>query len=137
MIALGRTNPQLLFDQYVDLLATMMFFMIPIFAIFVKLFYLGSRYFYKEHLIVCVYLQNFIYMAFSMLLVLGFFGGALDWIDYALQLWIPVYIFISIRVVYRQSYFLTVSKYVILTFVYFSLFMPALLASFVWQATTF
>jgi hypothetical protein len=137
MMVLGRSNPQLLFDQYVDLLATVMFFMIPIFAIFVKLFYLGSRYFYTEHLIVCVYLQSFIYIAFSMLLVLGFFGDALDGIDYAIQLWIPVYIFISIRVVYRQSYFLTVSKYVILTFVYFSLFITALLASFVWQATTF
>lgn len=136
MVTLGRSNPQLLFDQYIDLLAIIMFFLIPIFAIFVKLFYLKSPYFYTEHLIVCVYLQSFIYMTQSLLLVTGFFGGALDWIAFTIRLWIPIYIFISLRVVYQQSYLLTVFKFVILATVYFSLCIGALLASFVWQATT-
>lgn len=136
MVTLGKSNPQLLFDQYIDLLAIIMFFLIPIFALFVKLFYLKSPYFYTEHLIVCVYLQSFIYMTQSLLVVTGFFRGALDWISFAIQLWIPIYIFISLRVVYQQSYLLTAFKFVILATVYFSLSIGALLASFVWQATT-
>ena len=134
--ALVESNPQLLFDQYIDVLATIMFFLLPIFALFVTLFYRKSHFFYIEHLIVCVHLQSFIYMALSLLLVLGFLGTKyVLWVEYAIQLWIPIYIFMSLRVVYQQNYALTIFKYVILATVYFSLCLMALLANFIWQVT--
>ena len=114
----------------------MMLCCIPLFAFVLKVLYVRRRIFYIDHLIYALHIHTFFYTS-VMLIVLatmglnrtipGTFGGwliALLWIAFVIQ------IFLSIRYVYRQGWFLSTFKFFIGGFIYMIVLFLALAATF-------
>jgi uncharacterized protein DUF3667 len=114
----------------------MMLCCIPLFASVLKVLYLRRRIFYIDHLIYALHIHSFFY-AGVMLIVLatmglnrivpGTFAGwviALLWITFVVQ------IFLSIRYVYRQGWFISTLKFFTGGFIYLMVLFLALAATF-------
>jgi len=114
----------------------MMLCCIPLFAFVLKVLYVRRHIFYIDHLIYALHIHTFAYTGI-MLIVLatiglnraipGAFAGwmiALLWIAFIVQ------IFLSIRRVYRQGWFISTFKFFIGGFIYLMVLFLALAATF-------
>jgi hypothetical protein len=114
----------------------MMLCCIPLFAFVLKILYIRRRIFYIDHLIYALHIHSFFYTA-VMLIVLATIGLtrfasgpiagwmiALLWIAFATQ------IFLSIRYVYRQGWFVSIFKFLFGGFVYLLVLVLALAVTF-------
>lgn len=114
----------------------MMLCCIPLFAFVLKVLYLRRRIFYIDHLIYALHIHTFAYTGI-MLIVLATIGlnrlvpGPIAGWTIAL-LWIAflVQIFLSIRRVYRQGWFISVFKFFFGGFAYLIVLVAALAATF-------
>jgi len=114
----------------------MMLCCIPLFAFVLKVLYLRRRILYIDHLIYALHIHTFAYVGI-ILIVLATIGLnrmalapiagwslALLWIAFVLQ------IFLSIRRVYRQGWFISIIKFLFGGFVYLIVLSFALAATF-------
>src|SRR5438876_2216521 len=114
----------------------MMLCCIPLFAFVLKILYLRRHIFYIDHLIYALHIHTFAYTGI-MLIVLATIGlnravpGAIAGWGIAL-LWIAfvVQIFLSIRRVYRQGWFISTLKFFTGGFIYLMVLFLALAATF-------
>jgi Protein of unknown function (DUF3667) len=114
----------------------MMLCCIPLFAFVLKVLYIRRRVLYIDHLIYALHIHTFFYTGI-MLIVLATMGlnrilpGALAGWGIAF-LWIAfvVQIFVSIRLVYRQGWFISTFKFFAGGFVYLMVLFLALAATF-------
>jgi len=118
-----NSNPRLLAEAFLDFLPQTLFVMLPLFALMLKLAYLFKRRLYMEHLIVALHSHAFLSTAVLLLALAtlartalgeGVLHSALGWVELALVLWMPLYLLIMQKRVYRQGWFLTVLKYSLL-----------------------
>lgn len=103
----------------------MMFVLLPVMAFVMKFAYPLSGRFYVEHLLFLVHFHAFFYLLLTINLIFewGFEGTELpDWPSYALgivtAIYVPVYLYRSMRLVYKQGAAATIAKYVALGFAY-------------------
>jgi hypothetical protein len=114
----------------------MMLCCIPLFALVLKVLYVRRRFFYIDHLIYALHIHTFAYVGI-MLIVLATIGLiraapgpiagwtiALLWIAFVVQ------IFLSIRRVYRQGWFISIFKFLFGGFVYLIVLVFALAVTF-------
>ncbi|NND44044.1 MAG: DUF3667 domain-containing protein [Xanthomonadales bacterium] len=126
-------NPDVIIDQVFDILPATVFVLLPIVALLFKFWYLFAKRYYIEHLIFALHNHAFLFVAL-LLIMLGMAGGdwadeagaafahrLLDWFVIAVSIWIPLYLLISLRTVYRQNWFLTLFKYGVIGICYVSL----------------
>ena len=116
-------DPGLIIGEMINVLPQIMFIMLPVFALILKFFYLFAKRFYVEHLIFALHNHSFIFVVFILLLGLegaeaavtggasGWLAGPLAWGSYLLGAWVPVYLFLAMKKVYQQGWFLTTVKY--------------------------
>jgi hypothetical protein len=131
-------KPKPLLDELFRIAPYMMLFLIPIFALFQKLFYAFSKRFYVEHLIFSLHNHSFLYLALLASLatessanylvsIEGFFAQSgyyiANTLDGLIGIWIVVYIFIATKKVYQQAWLLTIFKTLGLGLIYFILSM--------------
>lgn len=136
-----RRNPARFVHTLIGMLPQMMFVLLPVFAFVITFFYLFAGRYYVEHLILQVHNHAFLFLALIALILLGnlrgqfadadfptsaFWAGGLGALNIAIQLWIPLYILISLKRFYRQGWILTTLKFSALTLGYFILFVFAL-----------
>ena len=107
--------------------------LLPLVALILKFWYLFAKRYYIEHLIHSLHNHAFIYVILIILLLLEvaetFFmeqGWATAekvayWTAIAALVWIPFYLLFSLRVIYRQNWFLTLGKYFLIGISYLSL----------------
>jgi len=114
----------------------MMLCCIPLFAFVLKVLYIRRRLFYIDHLIYALHIHSFFYAA-VMLIVLATIGltrfanGAVaGWLIALLWIAFVTQIFLSIRFVYRQGWFLSIFKFFFGGFVYLMVLVLALAATF-------
>src|SRR5215831_10124346 len=114
----------------------MMLCCIPLFAFVLKVLYIRRRIFYIDHLIYALHIHTFAYTA-VMLIVLGTIGlnrtipGTFaGWLIAALWVAFVVQIWLSIRYVYRQGWFLSTLKFFVGGFIYFFVLILAFAATF-------
>jgi Protein of unknown function (DUF3667) len=114
----------------------MMLCCIPLFAFVLKVLYIRRRIFYIDHLIYSLHIHSFFYMG-VMLIVLITMGinrimpeAAAGWIIAALWITFVVQIFLSIRKVYRQGWFISTLKFLTGGFVYLMVLSLAFAATF-------
>ncbi len=114
----------------------MMLCCIPLFAFVLKVLYLRRRIFYIDHLIYALHIHTFAYVGI-MLIVLATIGlnrmvpGPIaGWIIALLWTAFVVQIFLSIRRVYRQGWFITIFKFLFGGLVYLIVIGAALAATF-------
>lgn len=106
----------------------LMFIFMPLIAFLLLIVYYFKRKFYYEHLIFSVHLHTilFLFLIITLLMsqisfleelaTLGFIFGSI------------FYIIISLRRVYKQNYFLTIIKFLLISFIYLMLFTSGLIA---------
>ena len=114
----------------------MMLCCIPLFALVLKVLYIRKRVFYIDHLVYALHIHSFAYLAIILIVLItiglnrtipGTFANwtiAVLWITFATQ------IFLSIRRVYRQNWFIAVSKFFLGGFVYLMVLAVALATTF-------
>jgi len=114
----------------------MMLCCIPLFAFVLKILYIRRHTFYIDHLIYALHIHTFAYTAI-MLIVLATIGltrtapGAVaGWIIALLWIAFAVQIFLSIRRVYRQGWFISTFKFLLGGFMYLIVILAALAATF-------
>ena len=114
----------------------MMLACIPLFALVLKTLYIRRHIFYIDHLVYALHIHTFFYTAI-MLIVLATMG--IDrimpatmggWIIAALWITFMIQIFLSIRRVYRQGWFMSAFKFLVGGFVYCFVLLLALAATF-------
>lgn len=145
-------NPERFIDKLLGALPQMMFLLLPLFALLLKLFYVFKKRFYTEHLIVALQSHSFLFLAFLLLLLVSvstdalaavWSGGAdtvdttAQWIASIIAIWIPVYLFLMQKRVYKQGWFLTFLKFSLIGIIYLSLLTFAIVgAALIGFATT-
>jgi hypothetical protein len=96
-----------------------MFLFMPLLAAVMMLMYWRPRHYYVEHLLLFVHNHAFVFL----LAMLAWLASALlpfvsDWIGLGVMLYISWYMYRSMRVVYGQGRWLTLSKLFVLSFFY-------------------
>ncbi|MGY3229035.1 hypothetical protein ACVWWJ_000519 [Luteibacter sp. HA06] len=129
-------------DSFFSVLPQAMFFMIPVFALVLKLFYVFRRRLYMEHLIVSLHSHAFIFISLLALMLLSFAREALrphvafaataiGFVQFAMWVWIPIYLLVMQKRIYRQGWPMTILKYWLIGSVYFWLLIAAIAMAFV------
>lgn len=126
-------NPNLIVDQMLDLAPGAVFVLLPVVALLFKLFYLFARRYYVEHLILALHNHAFIFVVLIITVLLGLaedafarngmeFGQQAAGVSMGLAYtWMPVYLLLSLRTVYRQNWFLTLVKGLLIGISYLTL----------------
>ncbi len=132
-----------LVEQVIGKLPQLMFILLPLFAVLLKVMFIFSKRLYMEHLTVALHSHSFI---FIILLMSTMLDGLYDYLNptnpdiadfietaaSALLLWVPIYLFIMQKRVYKQGYFITLVKYSIIGVMYNIMIMVAGLIALIW-----
>ena len=89
-----------------------MFFLLPLFALLLKGVLIFKRRLYLEHLMVALHSHTFLFAATTCLLLLALADGLgpawlqslWGWLTAAIWIWIPLYLLLMQKRVYRQSW---------------------------------
>ncbi|HET7664480.1 MAG TPA: DUF3667 domain-containing protein [Rhodanobacteraceae bacterium] len=101
---------------------TVLFVLLPIFALMLKVFFIFKRRLYMEHLIVAMHSHAFLMLSILALVVVGvarawlvplagWLGTPLSLLNAAIWIWMVVYLFLMQKRVYRQGWFMTSVKF--------------------------
>jgi len=118
-----EANPNIIVDKIMDVFPIAVFIMLPLVALLLKFWYLFSGHYYIEHLIHALHNHAFLFVVFIMAILADALAGWMEpetegmwsdfagWFDLVLAVWIPLYLLISLKKVYRQGWFLTLTKF--------------------------
>lgn len=106
-----------------------MFILMPLFALLLKLTYIFKRRLYMEHLIVAIHSHAMIFLSVLLVMLVimlrswlvphaAWIGTPLGLVIAALLSWIPIYLLIMQKRVYRQGWFMTTLKYLFVGWCY-------------------
>ncbi|MFS8137734.1 MAG: DUF3667 domain-containing protein [Thermomonas sp.] len=142
-----KTDPASYKDAFLGAIPTALFVLVPLFALLLKALYLFKRRLYMEHLVVALHSHAF--MSLELLLIFGMLGvqhlaptgsflaEAARVVIGLLIAWIPVYLLLMQKRVYRQGWTMTLLKFFVLGIVYSILLSLAIAgaaaASLVWM----
>lgn len=138
---LERVNddPRQMMESMLNLLPIVLFFMMPVFALLLKVFYLFSGRIYMEHFVVALHSHSFLFLAMLIALLMftlqGWVGeesvlhGVLNTLYWFAIWWIPLYLLLMQRRMYEQGWVLTMFKYGVVGVVYIMLVVFALIAA--------
>ncbi len=132
-------DPALYVHALIGAIPSALFLMVPLFALLLKLAYLGSGRGYLEHLVVALYSHVYLCLSLLAMFVLMLLDGAISphWPGFAwikglgvsgLWLWMPIYLLIMEKRVYGNGWPLTLLRYTVIGTLYFLLLSLATLA---------
>ena len=123
-----NNNPELLLRQIKSQAPQMMFFLLPVFALILKLLYLFSKRYYMEHLILALHTHAFIFVMLMLWIPLDMLDGLAGlpaWLERVIStaltgwfLWILIYLFLCQKRFYGQSLRMTTGKYLLTGLLY-------------------
>lgn len=126
-------NPNLIIDKVFDILPATMFVLLPVVALIFKFWYLLAKRYYMEHLIFSLHNHSFLFVSLTLILLANLVAAILvnygyqtaattaEWVAIAVSIWIPVYLLVSLRVVYKQSWLVTSGKFALIGISYLAL----------------
>jgi len=102
-------------DRILSRVSVALFFLLPIFTLFVSLLYIRSKYNYTEHLVFVFHTQTVFFILLLLFIILGrsVNSNSVPWIFLPLFL---IYLYMAMRNFYGQGWFKTVIKYLFLNF---------------------
>lgn len=117
------SKAKLFFDTLRSNIPAMMLCCIPLFALVLKILYIRQGRFYVEHLVYALHIHTFFYVAviITSLAVMAAnrtVPALAGWITSLMTIAIIVQVFLSIRRVYRQGWFMTMVKFLFGGFIY-------------------
>ena len=96
-------------DMYSNI-PQLIFFLMPIFALFLKLLYVRRDFYYSEHLIFTIFYYDFAYLMGTFIILCQQVIW-LEWLAYVLYIWMFIFLYKSMRKVYKQKRFKTLLKF--------------------------
>jgi hypothetical protein len=121
-IITAKKNPRRLIEAVFSRLPWTLALLMPLFAVLLKAVYIFKRRLYMEHLMVALHSHAFIFMSLLLLAGIsllrnwtGTSNGGLDALynlgRAAVWTWLPIYLFLMQKRVYRQGWTMTFLKY--------------------------
>jgi len=119
-------NPDLMKEKVFDVLPATMFVLLPLVALLFKFWYLFAKKYYIEHLIFALHNHSFLFVVLLLSILLtslaawaepageGRITSTVNWSNIVIGVWVPVYLLVSLKRVYRQGWFLTLCKYCVI-----------------------
>ncbi|HET6546177.1 MAG TPA: DUF3667 domain-containing protein [Rhodanobacteraceae bacterium] len=103
--------------------------LMPLFAVLLKILYIFKRRLYMEHLMVALHSHAFIFLSLLLLCLLSWIrawaathatwlSSPLALLGAAVWIWLPIYLFLMQKRVYRQGWIMTFMKYCVVGFCY-------------------
>jgi len=141
-----NTDPSQLIQQIISKLPQLMFILLPIFALMLKIMFIFSNRLYMEHLTVALHSHSFIFLTVLLLEVLDkvkelsevavpILSNIASVISMLLVIWLPIYLFLMQKRIYRQGVIMAVFKYMIISTLYIVLIGFTAVVAFVWGLT--
>ncbi|QWF16654.1 DUF3667 domain-containing protein [Lysobacter capsici] len=132
-------EPWLYIHSLIAAVPSALFLMVPIFALLLKLTYLGSGRGYLEHLAVALYSHVYLCLSILAMFILVLLGNAISphWSGFAwlsglgisaLWVWMPIYLLLMEKRVYGNGWLLTLVRYTVIGTLYFVLLSFAVIA---------
>ena len=105
-----------------SVLPQVLFVVMPLFALILKIFFIFRRRLYMEHLIIALHSHAFIFLSLLLITLMialkkSVAAGApwlamlLDWLIFFAGWWIPIYLFLMQKRVYKQGWIMTTLKF--------------------------
>ncbi|WP_368563187.1 DUF3667 domain-containing protein [Pseudoxanthomonas sp. UTMC 1351] len=127
-----QKDPELFKEAFIGAVPSALFVLVPVFALLLKLGYLGSGRFYLEHLVVALYSHAWLCLALMSAFALSGLSDAIapyaPWPGMAaglavslIVMWMPLYLLLMQKRVYQQSWWITLPKYLVLGSLYFTM----------------
>lgn len=124
-----QEDPDLLKDSLLGAVPSTLFVLLPLFALMLKLAYVFKRRLYMEHLIVALHSHAFLCLALLLVFVAmalerwlapdgGGIGIVFKLLEAALWTWMPIYLLLMQKRVYRQGWIMTLLKYSVIGLLY-------------------
>ena len=117
----AKDHPQEFKKQLGQNLPKMMFVLMPLIAIFLKLFYIRSKRYLTEHFVFTLHFHSMVFVVMLLVMLLGSLGKHVDALaplgHEASKLagwYIALYLFLALRFFYRQGWFMTGLKFCML-----------------------
>ncbi len=126
-----KEDPGFIRDLVIDNAPPVIFCLVPLFAVFLKLTYFNLGRYYTEHFVLALHNHSFL---FAVLLVENLIGLTLPntiatVLESAIDIWIPIYLLLSMKVTYNEGWFLTCCKYIFLVICYCTVFMAVAISA--------
>lgn len=93
-----------------DNFSKVLFWLLPFFAMVLKLLYARHDYFYSEHLVFSIYYYNFFYLAASVRMLVDQVPW-LEWLGTVIGFWIFFYLLFAMKRLYLQGWGKTILKF--------------------------
>jgi len=107
-------------DNLISKISIALFFLLPVFTLFIAILYIRNKYNFSEHLVFVFHTQTI----FFILLIISIFYDRIFKTDRAAMVAILlflVYLFIALKNFYKQGWFKTFFKFILLNSFYFFL----------------
>jgi len=125
----AKKDPGQAIARLFSVLPQTLFVLMPLFAVLLKIMYLFKRRLYMEHLMVALHSHAFIFMSLLLLAIvqwliewaatgLPVLVPPLDLVRAAIWTWLPVYLLLMQKKVYRQGWFFTTFKFSVIGICY-------------------
>lgn len=110
-------------QTFFDTIPISMFFLLPLFAFILKIFYF-KRGRYSHHLVFSFYYFSFLFTVFSIIFGVNMIWDIPDWIDWLVALSTFFYLLVAITRFYRQHWLLSFIKTSMISFVFLLMVLP-------------
>jgi hypothetical protein len=104
-------------QSFMDNYSKVLFYLLPFFALLLKLLYIRRDFYYSEHLVLSIYYYNFFYLAASLIMLINLVPGV-GFISVIIGFWIYLYFYFAMKRMYKQSWRKTILKFVIFSFMF-------------------
>lgn len=105
---------------FVDNFSKVLFYLMPFFALVLKLLYVRRDYYYSEHLVLTIYYYNFFYLAGCLIMLCNQVAW-LGFMSVAIGIWIYIYLLFAMKRMYGQGWGKTILKFAAFSFLFFIL----------------
>jgi len=131
-----------------SVLPQVLFVVMPLFALILKIFFIFKRRLYMEHLIIALHSHAFIFLSLLLITLMialktsvaasaPWLATLIDWLIFFAGWWIPIYLFLMQKRVYKQGWIMTTIKFGVIGICYVVIIsIGAALAAVVSIATT-
>jgi hypothetical protein len=125
-----RKNPEVFLNYFINKLPFIIFFYLPLFALFIWLLYVRRPFNYMEHLIFTFHVQTTFFIVIGFSLILDFIFST-DLFSGLMMMAFLFYLYKAMRRFYSQGRFKTLVKFILLNVIFLILAFVAAIFSFI------
>lgn len=104
-------------QAFKDNFSKVLFYLLPFFALLLKLLYVRRYFFYSEHLVFSIYYYNFFYLGGSLFMLIDLVPVINDF-TWLVGFWIYFYLLFAMKRMYQQNWAKTILKFAVFSFLF-------------------